>query len=147
MSQQKHAPDIRLMIIDDDRDHNLLMERIVKSLNAEIDVYSLAGGEAAVAFFDKFNPEKELIPNVILLDFHMPVINGKAVLRKIRSTPGCHGVPVIMMTGDFSEQLHHSLYREGANSIVIKRRNHVDMKKLVEDLIFYWFKTSSIFYV
>lgn len=147
MQKLEHSPDFRLMIIDDDSDHNILMEKIVKSIEAKIDVYSLVGGEAAVDFFDKFNPDRELIPNIILLDFHMPIINGKAVLRKIRATPGCAGVPVIVMTGNKDEQIHNSLYREGANSIVIKKRRHIDMKKLVEELVFYWFKTSSVFYV
>lgn len=147
MQELTHSPDFRLMIIDDDRNHNLLMERIVKSIDAEIDVYSLTGGEAACVFFDKFDHKKEILPNIILLDFHMPVHDGRAVLRKIRDTPGCSGVPVIVMTGDLNEELHRSLYREGANSIVIKKRSHVDMKRLIQDLIFYWFRTSSVFYV
>ncbi len=40
----------------------------------------------------------ELTPDVVLLDYMMPVMDGPAMLRVMQSTPAYQAVPVVMMS-------------------------------------------------
>jgi CheY-like chemotaxis protein len=41
---------------------------------------------------------KEIHPQLVLLDFMMPVLDGPAMLRVMRSNPEAHGIPAIIMS-------------------------------------------------
>jgi len=40
----------------------------------------------------------EIRPQLVLLDFMMPVLDGPAMLRIMRSSPEAHGIPAIIMS-------------------------------------------------
>ncbi|OLP20411.1 hypothetical protein BST81_00385 [Leptolyngbya sp. 'hensonii'] len=44
-------------------------------------------------------------PNLVLLDFFMPRMNGWEVLQKVRALPELHSIPIVVMTGRKEEVL------------------------------------------
>jgi len=54
-------------------------------------------GEAALKQLQKS------IPDLILLDLHLPGINGQEILRAVKNNPQWYHVPVLIMTGSQSE--------------------------------------------
>lgn len=52
---------------------------------------------------------RERAPTLILTDWHMPGMDGMALLREVRSLPGLAGVPAIMMTGHAVPELNAGL--------------------------------------
>ncbi|HJS85332.1 MAG TPA: response regulator [Acetobacteraceae bacterium] len=40
----------------------------------------------------------KVVPDIIFLDYMMPVMNGPAMLREMQSTPAYQAVPVVMMS-------------------------------------------------
>jgi CheY-like chemotaxis protein len=42
---------------------------------------------------------RELVPNLVVLDVKMPQMDGFEVLEAVRSDPGIHSVPVMLLTG------------------------------------------------
>jgi two-component system OmpR family response regulator len=44
-------------------------------------------------------------PDVILLDMHMPGIDGASLLERLRKTPGGYKARVILLTGDTSARM------------------------------------------
>lgn len=145
MSQER--ADFNLLVIDDDEDHTFLIKRIVRATNALIDTKSIHSGAEAIQFFKEHEKGDDWLPNIVLLDLQMPDVDGNEVLKAIRALQEYSGIPVIMMTANQDEQVHTALYEAGANSIVLKKTTYPDMTKLVNDLLFYWLKTSSVYYV
>ena len=86
----------QLMIIEDNEaDALLIQEAIVGHLpNCAVTSYH-DGAEALAALLDERTP----VPDAILLDLGMPVIDGLDILTKIRNTPRLTYTPVGILTG------------------------------------------------
>jgi two-component system response regulator AdeR len=57
---------------------------------------------------------------VMLLDLHMPGLDGLAVLRRLRADPNLGKLPVILITGSTAEADRVSALDSGANGVVVK---------------------------
>jgi two-component system, response regulator len=78
------------------------------------------------------------LPQVVLLDLKLPKVDGLEVLRRIRSDPRTHMLPVVILTSSREEQDLIQAYSNGANSYV---RKPVDFNQFVEaigQLGLYW---------
>lgn len=59
-------------------------------------------------------------PDLICLDNHMPGMSGVEMLAYLRETPAIRDIPVIMLTGDNSEQSVLSAARNKAAAYLLK---------------------------
>ncbi|MCR5584775.1 MAG: response regulator [Lachnospiraceae bacterium] len=90
MTNKKKEPKKHVLVIDDDP----LMLRVVKEqLRGLYDVAAAVNGRIAYKFLETKSTD------MILLDYEMPIENGKVVLENIRKMPGMDKVPVVFLTG------------------------------------------------
>ena len=80
-----------ILLIDDDEDMLALTGRWLEKGGYRVSKAS--SGKEALSFLDQ---EK---PDLILLDYAMPDMNGPEVLKAIRMRPDCSGIPIIYRTG------------------------------------------------
>jgi DNA-binding response OmpR family regulator len=75
-------------------------------------------------------------PDAILLDLHLPVMDGLQYLRRLRASRACSGPPVAILTADYflDEDLACELRALGAR-IHFKPVWDTDLRRIVEDLI------------
>lgn len=99
----------KILVIDDDKDLCILLERELKQENYEVTVEH--DGEAGM---DAFQSEEY---HLVVLDIMLPLLNGFEVLEKIRSK--AH-VPVLMLTAKDSEADKVSGLRLGADDYLTK---------------------------
>ena len=59
-------------------------------------------------------------PDVVLLDIHMPVINGMEILKAVRSDPALARMPVIILTGSQDSETKLIALRAGAADLLAK---------------------------
>ena len=78
-----------ILIVDDNKT-NLIMAR--QELKEEYEVTPVISGEQALQFLEK------RIPDLILLDINMPVMDGKETLTRIKENPVWSNIPVIFLT-------------------------------------------------
>lgn len=79
-------------IIEDDRDLNIIFGIALKEAGFEIE--SFYNGPAALERM------KNVTPDIITLDFHLPQMSGEEILKKIRSNDNLKQVRVILTTAD-----------------------------------------------
>ncbi len=85
----------RVLIVDD----NAMILRNIKSmLDDEYMVSVAASGKQA------FNSIASNKPDIILLDYEMPEMNGKEVMEKLLEDENLKDIPVIFLTGTDSKQ-------------------------------------------
>lgn len=95
----------RKVLIVEDNERNLKLFRlIIGSLGYE--VFSARNGEEGVRM------AKEIIPDLILMDIQMPVMDGITAMDTIRADEDTRGIPVIALTsyamkGDRERLLQH----------------------------------------
>lgn len=79
-----------ILVIDDDPDFLHIMENW---LSSSYNVDCSHSGAGALAYLDRKRPD------LILLDYEMPGMNGEKVMQKIRSNPVNERIPIIFLTG------------------------------------------------
>ncbi len=84
------------------------------------------------------------LPNIILLDLKMPNMNGKQVLREVKTDENFKFIPVIMLTSSGLESDMKECYALGANSYIVKPVTYSDFVKTVRDIPEYWLKTNRL---
>jgi diguanylate cyclase (GGDEF)-like protein len=102
----------RILVIDDSKAmHGLLQAR----LNTEpLELHFSLDGEAGLA------AAISLLPDLILLDIDMPQPDGFAVIRRLKSEPRTHNIPVIFLTGDTSTEQKIKGLELGATDYITK---------------------------
>ena len=103
---------IRVLLVDD---HALMREGLVQLFSLEEDIHVV--GEAADGFeaLEKIRLER---PDVVLLDIHLPIVDGIAVTRQI--THQFPDVSIIMLTMYRQNQQIVDAMRNGAKGYLLK---------------------------
>lgn len=70
-----------ILVVDDDTIANFLIERIVLSTGMAKNISKALNGREALTIFQKHINESAPIPEVVLLDLNMPIMNGFEFLK------------------------------------------------------------------
>lgn len=100
------------LIVDDSRIIRKVARRIIESLGFEVD--EAADGADALAFCAATMPE------VVLLDWNMPVMDGLTFLRRLRSLPGGAAPKVLFCTIETRAERIAEALSAGADDYVMK---------------------------
>lgn len=128
-----------ILIADDDLDDQLLVKTAFKKNNIDIPLTFVDNGEELISFFSD-NPSINL-PSFILLDLNMPKKNGKDCIIELKQSARLKNIPIVIFsTSSQIEDIEHT-YDLGASSYIHKPTDFDDLKKIVNTLGDYWFKT------
>jgi len=117
----------RILIVDDDAGVRGALRDLLAFEGYQVTVAS-SGPEA-------LKKAAELVPDLILLDVMMPVMNGFDVCRKLRADPLLGEVPVIMITAlDDSESRLQGI-EAGADDFVSKPFEYVELQARVRTIL------------
>ena len=86
----------------------------------------------------------EDLPSVILLDLHLPKIDGLEVLQRIRADVRTRLTPVVILTSSVEQRDLIQGYGLGANSYVRKPVAFDDFVKAVGQLGLYWLMVNEV---
>lgn len=102
-----------IVIVDDDAINLQTAKHIFNE--AQLQAKYFKSGSDMLKFLDGTR-----IPNLILLDIHMPEMDGFEVLGKLRTQPGYEKVPVIFLTADDDAATERKGIEAGAVDFVKK---------------------------
>lgn len=105
---------MRALVVDDSRAMRSILTRILN--NAGFEEVSHAGdGEEALAVL-----KSEPLPDVALVDWNMPVMDGLAFVSACRATPEYRGITLMMVTTESEQGQIVRALAAGAHEYVIK---------------------------
>jgi DNA-binding response OmpR family regulator len=118
----------RVLIIEDDTTARETFRQILVDLGYVVCAVPTAGAGLAEI---SARP-----PDAVVLDLHLPIIDGLECLRSLRAAPLQSAVPVAILTGDYfiDEDVAHELQGLGAR-IHFKPVWDEDLRRIVEDLV------------
>ncbi len=95
-----------ILLVEDNANDAELTETTLSALNLVNEVVMAPDGASAMEFLfgTKETPPKRPIPALILLDLHLPDLDGLSILRAVKSDPSLTSIPVIVLTGSQRER-------------------------------------------
>lgn len=84
-NERKH-----ILVVDDDKN---VLKLLKTALEEKYTVTAIAGGRMALRFLETKTPD------LIFLDYQMPVENGPEVFKKIRKMESAQDIPIVFLTG------------------------------------------------
>lgn len=100
-----------ILVVDDDAMNRKIAEKMLKS-NYQVD--SVESGKAALEFLEKEQPD------LILLDIHMPDMDGFEVMECIMAQEKLRNIPVIFLTADNERDMEVKGFQKGALDFITK---------------------------
>lgn len=117
LTMQVGKPGLHVMIIDDQE----VMRSIIKKLLAKANPAQIIEASNGIQALEMLR-SGEIDPDVILCDLHMEKMDGGQFLRELRADKNNLNSrkPVLILTGDKSEQAHEVTRQVGASKVLTK---------------------------
>jgi CheY-like chemotaxis protein len=109
-------PDVRLLYVEDNLANLSLIEAVLAPYSGWSLIPALQG-QLGVEL------AREHLPDLVLLDLHLPDIPGEEVLRRLRADPRTAAVPVVVISADATPNRIERLRAAGANAYLTKPLN------------------------
>ena len=101
-----------VMVVEDDEFARVLVGRALDPLAWE--TMFAVDGAAALAHLRRHRPD------IILMDIHLPGLDGVALTQRLKASPHLATIPIVMMTGDANKAVLLSSMEAGAAAFVVK---------------------------
>ncbi len=129
---------LQVCLIDDGADYRFLIQQVFKHY---LPTYSMTLFSSGRAFLDKL-PHLDQLPNLVLLDRHMPSLDGHQTLVILKEHPTYKKIPVVMMSAEASTYEINDCYEAGVNSFLRKSMDFDSMKNQMTVLCQYWLEMN-----
>lgn len=103
----------RVLHVDDEEDIRTIT-RLSLHVMGDLELYQCSSGSEAIARAAAVGPD------LFLLDYMMPGMNGEETLAGLRAISGLEETPVIFMTARVLDDVASSLMRDGALAVLTK---------------------------
>jgi response regulator RpfG family c-di-GMP phosphodiesterase len=121
--------DARILVVDDQDSNVLVLQRILERAGYHHIRVTTDGHKVAEMFV-------EFKPDLVLLDLHMPGIDGFEILRELKPLVNERAqVPVLMLTGDTRVEAKHSALSLGAKDFLAKPFDATEVLLRIRNLL------------
>ena len=125
---------LNILLIEDDAIEVMKFNRVLKSLELNHKVIEAGNGEEALVILK----EKNIIPDIILLDLNMPKINGIEFLGILKADEVLKYIPAIILSTSNNHRDVMECYRIGIAGYLIKPLRYEDYTDRIKKLLEYW---------
>ena len=129
----------QILLVEDTEPDVFLVREALRQAGLKFQLRVFDDGEKAVDFIDTLDRDKrEVCPNLVLLDLNLPKKTGEQVLERMRRSPRCGTLPVIIVTSSDSPKDKAHTARLGATQYFRKPSRLDEFMKLgplVRDLL------------
>ena len=131
-----------ILLVEDNPDDVKLTLRALKKSNILNEVVVAQDGVEALEYLfctGKYSErDKNVLPQVVLLDLKMPKVDGLEVLQRLRNNERTKLLPTVVLTTSNEDRDRIESYKLGANSYIRKPVDFEQFVDAVQNLGLYW---------
>lgn len=113
----------RIMVIDDERDFRLDLAELL--FYQSYDVTTVENGALALM---RLQEGREL-PDLIVLDLHMPMVNGQSFLEELKAHEELQHIPVVVVSGFLEDKI------KLADAELTKPLDRLEFLRVIEEIM------------
>ncbi|MEO7768230.1 MAG: response regulator [Ferruginibacter sp.] len=135
-----------ILIAEDDADDRYLMKTALEETGIVGEVKYVENGVEVISYLDSIIEDGGSVnyPQFILLDLNMPKMDGREVLKKLKSTDVYRKIPVIIFSTTKNQMEVKRCYDLGANTYVVKPVSYDTLVSTIREICTYWFNTATL---
>ncbi len=123
-----------VLIVDDNEIDTLIHRKVLERIQHVRQVHSAKNGHAAIALLNAYSEQSKPLPDIILLDLNMPIMNGFAFIDKFQELelPGKENVIIVVVTSSNSSADLRAVKEKGVNLYLLKPLTEESFLKALE---------------
>ena len=115
---------LKILLVEDNFEHLRLTKYILAQNKVPGEVFVVRDGQEAMDFLYRRNrfvdPTASPRPDLILLDFNIPRVDGKEVLKTIKGDAALKDIPVVVVSSSTREEDVAYAHKAGASAYISK---------------------------
>lgn len=128
-----------ILLVEDNEDDVFLTREAFDAARLRVNLHHVDNGEKCMQFLRKQGPyAKAPIPDLILLDLHMPIMDGREVLAEIVKDDKLKHLPVVVLTTSYEAKDIEQMYSLRCNSYITKPIDFNNFVQAISQLAGYW---------
>lgn len=125
---------LNILLIEDDAIEIIKFNRVIRTLELNHKVVEANNGEKALEILK----DKEIIPDIIVLDLNMPKINGIEFLSILKNDDYLKYIPAIILTTSNNHTDVLQCYKIGIAGYILKPLKYDDYTDRIKKILEYW---------
>lgn len=128
-----------ILMAEDNDDHALLARTAFEEARLQVDLHVVEDGIQCMQFLRRQGPFVDAPrPDLLLLDIHMPRLDGYGVMQAILEDPNLRALPVVALTTSADVLDVRRMYELRCNSYVIKPVSFDGLVGVVRGIQDFW---------
>jgi chemotaxis family two-component system response regulator Rcp1 len=138
-----------LLLIEDNRADVRLVQECLRAWEPGVSLTVMEDGERALGWMyravgEEISSGDHRLPDLVLLDLNLPVVDGFGVLQAMQAHPELSAIPTIVLSSSENRSDVRRAYELTANCYIAKPRNFARWLEMFDALEAYWFKTAAL---
>lgn len=130
-----------VLLAEDNPDHAFLTQEAFADAKLRVELHHVETGDECMAFLRREGPFTQAPrPDLLLLDIHMPRMDGYEVLEAINQDPALRSLTVIVLSTSNDLLDVERMYALRCNSFMTKPVDFRQFQQAVTKLADYWFE-------
>ena len=147
VARRRPAPGPTILVAEDDEQHRFVLRRVFRAVELAVDLRFVNDGQELLDYLERAGgamlPDMPW-PDLVLIDLHMPRLDGISTLQAMRTRASLRTVPSIVFSS--SDQPHHidRAYASGANAYLVKVGDFKELVGQLRGMIAFWLKAAKL---
>lgn len=135
-----------ILVAEDDADDRYLMKTALAETGITEEVKYVENGVEVINYLESISEEngETNYPKFILLDLNMPKMDGREVLKMVKSNDLYRKIPVIVFSTTKNQLEVKRCYDLGANTYIVKPVSYDTLVATIREICTYWFDTATL---
>ena len=135
-----------ILVAEDDPTDAYFFERAFKRAGLPVALHFVGDGQEVLDYLagaGQFADRARYpLPHLVLLDLHMPKLDGFEVLERVRRQPRHNGLALVIFSSSGEPRDMTRAYKLGANDYLVKPHSMQELMTLVGQFKKYWLEAS-----
>ncbi|WP_445715128.1 response regulator [Flavobacterium sp.] len=134
---------LQILLVEDNEGDIILTQEAFEECDFKTSIQVARNGKEAITYlFDSCTNTQ--LPDLILLDINLPLLNGHEVLKRIKENDKTKHIPVVILTTSSASTDINLTYANHANSFISKPSEIDDFFQSINTLGKFWFNTCKL---